>query len=380
MSNRLLLAVAAIGFASRAAAQAPCGGVERWAVKVAADPAAAQINATPQPTTLHELVRLQRPGAQETAGDVARAAAERQVYVVDAFLVRFKKETGKTGDQDYHLVISDETGGYSRSTGPVSSHSFIAEIPDPACVAGRNNTVSGTSRFPTELQATLTTFEQRFPTITSGWNDVGPIPVRLTGVAFFDRDHKQVGRARNGLELHPLLDITFNPPALLAGVTPPATTTLALTNPGFEQGTQDWTSTADVITNDASQPARAGQWKAWLGGWGETHTDRVARIVTLPSTGTAMLRFHLHVVTEEQNNVAYDKFHVRVRTTSGTVGSLRQTLLTLSNLNASAGYTLQSVDLSAYRGQTIRLSLEAVEDNGSATSFVVDDVAIVIEP
>ena len=32
-----------------------------------------------------------------------------------------------------------------------------------------------------------------------------------------------------------------------------------------------------------------------------------------------------------------------------------------------------------FKGQTIRFELESTEDNGSVTSFVVDDFAIVVE-
>src|SRR5260370_1246977 len=37
------------------------------------------------------------------------------------------------------------------------------------------------------------------------------IPVQIKGVGFFDFLHGQTGVAPNGIELHPLLDIIFNP-------------------------------------------------------------------------------------------------------------------------------------------------------------------------
>ncbi len=36
------------------------------------------------------------------------------------------------------------------------------------------------------------------------------IPVTVTGIAFFDKIHGQEGVADNGIELHPLLSISFH--------------------------------------------------------------------------------------------------------------------------------------------------------------------------
>ena len=72
---------------------------------------------------------------------------------------------------------------------------------------------------------------------------------------------------------------------------------------------------------------------------GTTHTDRLSQVVTLPATTTGVtLTFFLHVATEEQTTTqAFDKLRVHVRDAAG------------------------------------RIQLEAVKDNASATSFVVDD-------
>jgi hypothetical protein len=182
-----------------------------------------------------------------------------------------------------------------------------------------------------------------------------------------------VGRALNGLELHPLLDIEFDSTAL-----PPATTnTLPLPNADFENGSQGWTATADVITTAGSQPAHSGQGKAWLGGYGETHTDRLSRQITLPASANAIaLTFFLHIETEEENPQAFDNLRIRVR---GTNGQILATLGTFSNLDAAPGFTKQRFDLTPFRGRTIRLELEAREDPRLSTSFVVDDFVIVIE-
>jgi hypothetical protein len=145
-----------------------CGGVERWAVKVGSDTAAATITLTsPVATTVHTLIQLPRPTVP--SDETTRTSAETTVRVVDARLVKFKLEAGKSGDSDFHLVLADDL----------------------------------------------------------------------------------------------------------------------LQNPGFESGNTGWTTTEGVISTDQNQPARTGTVKAWLGGYGETHTDRLSQSVTIPSTATA---------------------------------------------------------------------------------------------
>src|SRR5437868_8047519 len=86
-----------------------------------------------------------------------------------------------------------------------------------------------------------------------------------------------------------------------------------------------WTATANVISNDASQPAHSGAFKAWLGGYGTTHTDRLSQRVSLPSLTTGItLSFYLRISTEEQTTTqAYDKLRVQVRDANNHVTTLQ---------------------------------------------------------
>jgi hypothetical protein len=142
-----------------------------------------------------------------------------------------------------------------------------------------------------------------------------------------------------------------------------------LVNPGFESGATTWTATSGVITTSSSQAARTGSYKAWLDGYGSTHTDTLSQSVTIPSgcTGTTFT-FYLHVDTAETTtSTAYDKLTV-------TAGST--TLATYSNLNAATGYVAKSFSLSAYAGTTVALKFSGVEDSSLQTSFVIDDTAV----
>jgi pseudomonalisin len=152
-----------------------------------------------------------------------------------------------------------------------------------------------------------------------------------------------------------------------------------LLNPGFESGSVNWVATPAVIgQNGPAEPAHSGTWDAWLDGYGINHTDTLYQQVTIPSTiTTATLTFWLHIDTAETTKTtAFDTLNVQVRNSSNTVLA---TLATFSNLNKNTGYALHTYDLSAYKGQTIRVYLIGVEDSSLQTSFVVDDFALNVQ-
>jgi len=157
--------------------------------------------------------------------------------------------------------------------------------------------------------------------------------------------------------------------SLEGGTTPtdPPSTGNLLVNPGFESGATGWSASSGVIDNSSSAPARTGSYKAWLNGYGSTHTDTLSQSVTLPTTGKT-LSFYLRVITNETTtSTAYDKLTVKVGST---------TLATYSNLNASSSYALKSFSLGSYAGSTVTLTFTGTEDSSLGTSFLIDDTSI----
>ncbi|WP_224281166.1 M4 family metallopeptidase [Streptomyces sp. LS1784] len=141
-----------------------------------------------------------------------------------------------------------------------------------------------------------------------------------------------------------------------------------LGNEGFETGTAaPWTATSGVLNSSTSQPARSGSWKAWLDGYGSSHSDSLSQTVSIPSGCKATLSFWLHIDTAESGSTAYDKLAVSV---NGT------TLKTYSNVDAAAGYQQRTFDLSAYAGQTVTVKFTGTEDSSLQTSFVIDDTSV----
>ena len=143
-----------------------------------------------------------------------------------------------------------------------------------------------------------------------------------------------------------------------------------LVNPGFESGATTWAASAGVITTDAGQAAHAGSYKAWLDGYGTTHTDTLSQSVTIPAGCAATLSFYIHIDSAETTTTtAYDKLTVKAGST---------TLATYSNLNKASGYVLKSFNVSSLAGQTVSISFSGTEDSSLQTSFVIDDTALTV--
>ena len=154
-----------------------------------------------------------------------------------------------------------------------------------------------------------------------------------------------------------------------------------LRNPGFESGNIDWTATPDVILNnleaDYYEVAEAGSWFAWLDGYGIPHTDTLAQTVTVPSGCTNyVLSYYQHIDTSEiaSRCNGCDTLKLQVLNSSGSVLA---TLSTYTNLNATRGYHLISVNMGAYAGQKITIKWTGIEtDKGRGTTdFLIDTTA-----
>ncbi len=161
--------------------------------------------------------------------------------------------------------------------------------------------------------------------------------------------------------------------SLLGGSTPPPSGGQLLGNPGFESGNTVWSASSGVIDSSTGRPARSGSWKAWLDGYGSSHTDTLSQSVTIPSTATsASLSFYVRIDTAETTtSTAYDTLKVQVVANGTTT-----TLATYSNLNANSSYTQKSFNLTSYKGQTVTVKFTGTEDSSQQTSFVIDDTAL----
>jgi hypothetical protein len=166
-------------------ALAQCG-VERWSVKTGTDQDSGLINLnSTTATTINSLSAIAAPG---TIPDNQRLGpTETTVWVLNATL----KAYVLAYDSDYHMVLTDDAG-----------HTMIAEIPDSGCVGPGSPLAAGIAHARAQFDAMFTA-TTTFQTAN--------VPVRITGVGFFDYLEGQEGVAPNGVELHPIIDITFGP-------------------------------------------------------------------------------------------------------------------------------------------------------------------------
>lgn len=170
-----------------------CGpqcGVERWAVKTLSDRDTARVETVPTRTTVGWL-RAQRAPAQLPATRRV-GPVERTTYMVWVVVRGWKLEA----DSDYHLVVTDR-GAAARAT-------MIVEVPSPHCaVVCSNPHAAEWARARAAIVRALGNPSHQYRVLRP------PRPATITGVGFFDVLHGQAGVAPNGIELHPVLTITF---------------------------------------------------------------------------------------------------------------------------------------------------------------------------
>ncbi|HEX3188090.1 MAG TPA: S8 family peptidase [Pyrinomonadaceae bacterium] len=229
------------------------------------------------------------------------------------------------------------------------------------------NTISGTSMATPHVTGVAALFLETNPTAS---------PATVTAAIINASTPNKVTGAGTGSPNRLLFSLLTGapPPTPTPTPTPPPGGTELLLNRGFESGAVNWTATSGVINNSTQQTPRTGAWYAWLNGYGVTHTDSLFQQITVPaSANTVTLSFWLKITSAETTTTTvFDRLQVQIRNSSNTVLT---TLATYSNLNETTGYTLKTFDVTAFKGQTIRIYFLGTEDSSLATSFVIDDTS-----
>jgi hypothetical protein len=110
---------------------------------------------------------------------------ELHTFQLHAYLTQYKIEA----DGDIHLVLKDSAG-----------RSMIAEIPLGTCVP-----------LASRWKSSIATARARFASVlhaTTSWHYLHK-PVTVRGIGYFDPPHGQTGAAMNGIELHPVIGLSF---------------------------------------------------------------------------------------------------------------------------------------------------------------------------
>ncbi len=151
-------------------------------------------------------------------------------------------------------------------------------------------------------------------------------------------------------------------------------------NGGFEAGHTLWDEQGVMLIVQKGEPnltvtPYSGDWLAWLGGRNDA-LDVINQDFVVPGGASGgVLRFALLVSTSEPGG-PQDYLYVRLRKTDGTV--LQEQLI--DNTFAPQGQWLQReitlIDLSPYRGQTLRLNIKATTNSAYLTSFYLDNISL----
>lgn len=155
-----------------------------------------------------------------------------------------------------------------------------------------------------------------------------------------------------------------------------------VSNPGFESGVIGWsqhsTGGFSLVANETNFPPHGGSWFGWLGRY-NGGTDTLYNDVVIPSGASkAVLRFWYRVVTNESGAIPLDTVVIEIYNPANN--AKLATLTTLSNMNASAEWIQSaSYDLSAFKGQMIRLKFTAALGPSNSTSFFLDDVSLTMQ-
>lgn len=304
------------GLAGGQLAAAACG-VERWAVKTGTDADASAIDLSTQvSTTIAAMAALPAPSTLPPNNRIR--PTETTVYSITATLTVYKRED----DSDYHVVINDGSG-----------NTMITEIADPACVGPGSPLLPG-------IQNARAEFDARLSATTSF--KTANLPVQVKGVGFFDFRHGQTGVAPNAIELHPLLDINFNPGAATCistvgpGIAPPSSVQAGIDGfhaawygqSGYQSLCPGTSSTAVVAYyNSGSQgwvSGRLGQ-VAYLGTWepipGQDQPSLLGGDGTAGSPNTGWPRYNRVAVQPADyvgpGQIAWFQFTIQAPTTPG---------------------------------------------------------------
>ncbi|MES2015318.1 MAG: Ig-like domain-containing protein [Pseudomonadota bacterium] len=290
---------------------------------------------------------------------------------VSPYSASFDSTTVANGAHSLVAKAYDAAGNVGVSSAATFSISNpVAGDTVPPTVSASESGTSGTITLSANAtdNVGVTKVEFYIDSVLKGTDTTAPYSMTLDSKTLSNAAHALTAKAYDAAgssTLSTAVNFTVNNPVA----------TQVLLNPGFESGSASWTATSGVITSDASQVAHGGSWKAWLNGYGAAHTDSLYQQVAIASTvNSATLSFWLKIVSDETTTTnAYDTLKVQVRNTSGAVLA---TLATYSNLNKGTTYLQKSFDVSAYKGQTVRIYFEGIEGSTVATSFVVDDVTL----
>ncbi len=158
------------------------------------------------------------------------------------------------------------------------------------------------------------------------------------------------------------------------------TETELVRNGGFDGTASEWIKIGGFYAGEGFYNYRTRYGYAYFsnpdGTGGNNLEGELYQTVTIPYDATVVTLTYWVAVstTEDAGTVPYDALYVLIKDATGSqLGRVN----VLSNNDAESGtYRMYTSDLTAYRGQTIRLSFIGTTDYGNPTVFRIDDVSV----
>jgi len=170
-------------------------GQWRWDVKTLTDnDGAALLNAKPMVTEFDRMVVTTPPRKLDEKSEQdktqPRFPSEKQLVEFTAYITTI---TITGDDHDFKMLLKS----------PVSDATMYAELPDPDCAS--------LDKFPAQRARFKQTWKELTAIMEKISNDSKPLKVKITGVRFWDAQTGERGASANGLEIHPVLNVTLLP-------------------------------------------------------------------------------------------------------------------------------------------------------------------------
>lgn len=159
-----------------------CIGKSRWGIKILTDEEAKTINYNPFITTIERLIYIDPKVKLKRT--TPRFGIEFNTFSIPCRIREYKL----SDDGDLHLVLMDALN---------PKLTMVGEIPDPYC-----SSVMQSPKLNKILKA-----RSDFKNTALFKGEIDTSVYIITGVAFYDKDHGQLGAAPTAIEIHPVLSI-----------------------------------------------------------------------------------------------------------------------------------------------------------------------------
>jgi hypothetical protein len=139
--------------------------------------------------------------------------------------------------------------------------------------------------------------------------------------------------------------------------------------PGSAPWVQSSANDLELITNDLPH---TGSFSIWFAGYNNA-VDSIYQTVSIPGGATSASLSYWWYMTTEETMHSFDFLRVKIRNASGQD---LQELQAISDGDLAGNWVYETVNLSAYAGQTIQVYFVATTDSSLLTSFYIDDVRL----